>query len=235
MRQISYKLLNYFYKSSEHPYRKYVFLIQASLGSVNTILDIGCGRDAEVLNIFSKGEKKLYGIDIGKLNKRDKLHLVQNNASFISFKSASFDLVISRSAVEHFKKPISIFNEINRVLTKNGNLIFLTPNLYDYASIVSKIIPNKFHQKIVKMTEGRDEDDTFPTYYRANTYNSIKKIANESGFKIIDFEYLGQYPSYFLFNPIFFLFGTIYDKYILNLKMLKFLRAWCLVVLEKEN
>jgi hypothetical protein len=35
------------------------------------------------------------------------------------------------------------------------------------------VIPNRLHAKIVRLPEARSEEDTFPTYYRSNTYYGI--------------------------------------------------------------
>ena len=238
MREISYKLKNYFYKNSFHPYRIFQEEVEINLKDKSNILDIGCGRHTEVLSSLSKNEKmNFYGIDcvdfIGNNNKQ--IFLIQNDASNISFKNDSFDVIISRSVIEHLENPFIVFREINRVLKSKGKFIFLTPNLYDYASIISKIIPNKFHNTIVRLTEGRDEDDTFPAYYRANTYRSIKNVSEQTGFNILNFDYLGQYPSYFMFNPALFLIGTVYDKFVCSFKPFKFLRSWCIAVLQKDD
>jgi hypothetical protein len=87
----------------------------------------------------------------------------------------------------------------------------------------------------VARTEGRAAEDTFPTYFRANGYASLQKYADETGFRILSFEYLGQYPAYFTFNPLLFLLGTAYDKFITRYGFLKKLRGWILVVLKKQS
>jgi ubiquinone/menaquinone biosynthesis C-methylase UbiE len=85
----------------------------------------------------------------------------------------SIDLAYSRSVMEHLEDAETAFSEIYQVLNTNGRYIFLTPNFWDYASLMAYVIPNRLHAKIVRLSEARSEEDTFPTYYRSNTYYGI--------------------------------------------------------------
>ena len=53
---------------------------------------------------------------------------------------------------------------------KGGRWIFLTPNRWDYVSIISRLVPNRFHGKVVHLTTGREEDDVFPVVYESNSW-----------------------------------------------------------------
>jgi hypothetical protein len=112
---------------------------------------------------------------------------------------------------------------------------FSPQTLWDYASIVAALIPNRFHPWIVARTEGRKEHDVFPVAYRTNTRRAVKKWAARSGFELISFRYLGQYPSYFMFNGLLFLVATGYEKLIANIPALNFLQGWILVTLRKPG
>lgn len=113
--------------------------------------------------------------------------------------------------------------------------MFLTANLWDYASLIARIVPNRFHPWIVARTEGRAEEDTFPIQYKVNTRTAIEGIARETGFKIERFEYLGQYPAYFNFNVVLFALGTLYEKAIGTIHVLHFLRGWIICTMIKEG
>ena len=91
------------------------------------------------------------------------------------------------------------------------------------------------HPAIVARTEGRKEDDTFRTYYRSNSERVIRRWAARSGLSLISLRYLGQYPSYFMFNPVLFLMGTAYEKIISRFHSLRFLRGWLLAELVKPD
>jgi hypothetical protein len=111
-----------------------------------------------------------------------------------------------------------------------------TANLWDYAAIIAKLIPNWFHSWIVSNTEGREEHDVFPVAYRTNTRGAVTKWAGgQPGFEVVPFYYLGQYPSYFMFNGFLFLLATGYEKLISRVPALNFLRGWILVTLRKPT
>lgn len=154
---------------------------------------------------------------------------IKGDISDINVPSNSVDIVISRAVLEHVMDPDAVFTEINRILRPGGSFIFLVPNLYDYVSIFSKIIPNRFHKSIVSKTEGRKMDDVFPAYYKANTYKAIQRLCNNN-FAIESFEWLGQYPSSLAFNPYLFMIGTVYEKVISRFEFLRFLRGWLLAL-----
>ena len=225
-------------KGWTHPYRTYEKIILDHIGPGSVVLDAGCGRTAPVLQKLVGYGKYLIGIDVCELHKaeeNDSLSLLKSDLQTISLRDNSVDVVISRSVLEHVKNPVTAYGEINRVLKPGGYFIFLTPNFYDYTSILATLIPNRFHSKIVKVTEGRDEEDTFPTYYRSNTERDIKKSAKATAFQITRIDYLGQYPSYFMFNKVLFMIGTAYDKILCKFDILKYLRGWILVVLTKQS
>jgi SAM-dependent methyltransferase len=143
--------------------------------------------------------------------------------------------VISRSVMEHVTDPAAVFSEIYRILKPGGHFIFLTANLWDYASLIAKTVPNRWHPYIVAKTEGRNECDVFPVAYRANTRRAISKWARSAGFDTISFRYLGQYPSYFMFNGFLFLLATGYEKLISKTSALQCLQGWILVTLQKPE
>lgn len=224
-----------YFKSSEHPYRKYESKIESILNDSDTILDAGCGRTAPILRKFSGKAQTLIGVDLED-PKEDigEVKYIKGDIASIDIPENSVDLVISRAVLEHVSDPDSVFKEINRVLKPGGSFIFLAPNLGDYVSLISKIIPNKFHKQIVSKVEGRKMDDVFPAYYKANTYSSIKKLSRKNGFEIVEFQYLGQYPAMFMFNSLLFMLATIYEKIISRFGPLGFLRGWLLVQLKKK-
>ncbi len=90
--------------------------------------------------------------------------------------------------------------------------MFLTANLGEYAPLIARIVPNRFHPWVTSKIEGREPEDVFPIAYRTNTRGAVGRLAKQAGFEIVAFNYLGQYPSYFMFNGFLFLLGTAYEK-----------------------
>ena len=120
-------------------------------------------------------------------------------------------------------------------MNRAKTFIFLTANFYDYASIIAFLTPNRFHAKIVKAVEGREEEDTFPTAYTCNTKRKVLALANDAGLEVAEFKYMGQYPCYLLFNRFLFWLGTMYELFLRRFKSLHFLQGWIFATLQKPD
>ena len=103
------------------------------------ILDLGCG-DGYFSNIFfsSKDLKVDAGMDVSlryvlkaKRNTKDS-HSYKSfqvaSATILPYKEQFFDIVFSNCVIEHIPNFQTVFSEIQRVLKKNGKLIFTVPS-----------------------------------------------------------------------------------------------------------
>ena len=220
-----------------HPYRLLERAILRHVASEHTVLDLGCGRGAPTLVRLKGHAKTLIGVDLVDFEIADpELRLLNGDVCDMSFiPSGSIDLAYSRSVMEHLKDTTAAFAEINRVLKPHGKYIFWTPNAWDYVSVIAKVIPNRFHSKIVHVTTGRGGADIFPTFYNANTSRRINRIAKTMNFELLHFAYLGQYPAALAFNVPLFRMACSYEKFLRHHHSLQFLRGWILCVMCKRS
>ena len=223
---------------AQHPY----CILEAEIGRLvrpdYTLLDAGCGRAGELLQLFAPHVREAVGVDVGDFGAfvtGPNCRYIRADLSRIDLPDASVDIVVSRSVVEHLRDPLPAYWELSRILKPDGYFVFLTPNLWDYAALFSRLIPNRFHASIVRRTEGRDEADTFPTWYRSNTVRTIARLAAASGFRVVSCQYLVQYPNYLRFSTLLFLAGAAYAKMIGRIHQLRHLRPWILAVLQKNQ
>jgi ubiquinone/menaquinone biosynthesis C-methylase UbiE len=224
-----------YFGHQEHPYRIFERTVEQYLRPDHTLLDAGCGRTAPVLAKYRGKAKRLVGIDVVDFDARiTDIELLKNDLGKIDLEDSSVDVVMARSVMEHVEDPTAVYGEMWRVLRRGGHFIFLTANLWDYASLIAKVVPNRFHPWIVARVEGREEQDVFPIQYRTNTRGAVMRYAGQAGFDVVSYDYHGQYPCYFLFNGALFLLGTAYEKLISRFEALHFLRGWILVVLKKQ-
>ena len=105
--------------------------------------------------------------------------------------------------------------------------------MWDYGTLVARCVPNRFHARIVRMAEGREEEDTFPTEYKTNTRGAVRRLSADAGLAVESFEYLSQYPNYLMFNGALFFIGMCFEKLIARFDALRGLRGWILVTLRK--
>jgi SAM-dependent methyltransferase len=236
MSELAHRLLDRFYDDRAHPYRVFERHVDALLPSQAVLLDAGCGRTAPVLRKYLGRARRLIGVELVPFT--DVIPGIETyNADLarLPLETSSVDVIMSRSVFEHLTDPEAVYQEFARVLRPGGAVVFLTANMWDYGTLVAKLIPNRFHGAIVKRVEGRAEEDTFPTAYRTNTRRDVNRLAGRGGLAVESFDYLSQYPNYLLFNgPLFFL-GMCFEKTIARVSMLRFLRGWILVTLRKPG
>lgn len=227
--------INQYFPPDTHPYRILENRIAKEIREDSQVLELGCGRDAALLLKFAGKSKCLYGIDLVEFETEtnDAVLINEDISCMKSVPDASIDLAFSRSVMEHVNDVKGVYNEVHRVLKPGALYIFLTPNRYDYVSLISSMIPNRYHAKIVKLTEGRAENDTFPVYYKSNSFSQIRKLASQSDFKILALERLNQYPSYLSFSRVMFWLGCQYERLLNTSSRLDCLKGWIYCVLQK--
>lgn len=129
--------LNIVYNPEIRPFTSYPsklikHLIEKYNFKKNTkVLDVCCGR-GEFINEFINEGLVGYGIDIENTCLKyfprinfNQFDLENNN---FPYKDDFFDLIFSKSVVEHFHKPEKILKECFRVLKPGGIIITLTPS-----------------------------------------------------------------------------------------------------------
>lgn len=237
MSKLADRLRKRYYGHLLHPYQ--IFEEQAerllpARGGV--LLDAGCGRGVPVLRKYADRCDRLIGVDLVEFTDVPAgIETHRTDLAKLPLTDASVDLIISRSVFEHLVDPATVYAEMQRVLRPGGHILFLTANMWDYGTLVARMVPNRLHAKVVKAVEGRDEQDTFPTAYRTNTRAAVERLASGAGLRVREFEYLSQYPNYLMFNGAAFFVGMCYEKVISRFRSLRFLRGWILVTLEKAG
>ena len=144
------------------------------------LLDIGCSNGG-FLKILQK-KYNSFGIDIdaeaikiAKKNKNLSKKLFNINLNEVKNKLGKFDIAILRGVIEHVENPREYFKQISKILNKNG-IIFIsaTPNVNSPCAI-------KF----------KDKWNQFDPIQHINLFSceTIKKIGNDYGFKLIGQHY----------------------------------------------
>jgi SAM-dependent methyltransferase len=224
------------YPPHTHPYVAFETRVQSYLHPAAVILDAGCGPKAPVLSKLAPRVAQAIGVDIALCSEAvEGIELISANLEALPLQDRSVDLIFSRSVLEHLQRTFDVFQEFARILKVGGHLVCLTPNKWDYASLLAMITPNSWHPGIVHATEGRPRADVFPTYYRANTRSRMKQLSLRSGLSIFHFEYLGQYPNYLVFSPLLFRIGCYYDRLLASFRHLHWLRGWILADFVKRH
>jgi SAM-dependent methyltransferase len=114
---------------------------------------------------------------------RNIKHLACSSLEALPFADGSFDLVSCNMVVEHLPDPPRALGELARVLAPNGVLLLHTPNTRSYQVFLNRtlanILPRSFVLRVIRATENRPESDVFPTFYRANSLQKLRRIGSE--------------------------------------------------------
>lgn len=211
-------------------------LIRKHLLPGQRLLDAGCGRYLKFSKELSD-TAHVVGIDLESTLETDNQMApfgVRGDLSHLPFPAEHFDMVISRSVVEHLEDPPQVFREFCRVLRPGGKVVIITPNKYDYVSLIAAMTPYRLHRWLVSRIFQVSEDDVFPTLYRANTLSAIHKALTSAGFKEKELGTINHYPAYLMFSPVLFRLGILYER-LTSLELFRSLRGSILCVFEKPG
>jgi SAM-dependent methyltransferase len=117
-------------------------MIEATIAKVdpsrgNIVLDVGCGRAVDALQIARKGGKPV-GLEPSRTmlghckqciaDKGGGVGLVQGIGEHLPFKTGSFDWVVCKGALDHFPDPHKAVDEMARVVKPDGRVVISIAN-----------------------------------------------------------------------------------------------------------
>ena len=185
----------------------YADRVRQALRPESRVLDLGCGRGGLVEQL-DHPLSQIVGLDPDWHSLVEHRLVLPRTAGFsdaLPFANNSFDLIFCSWLLEHLATPELDFAEIGRVLRPNGLFLFITPNGRHPLAWVNRLL-GRFGQiqgALVSRLYGRDEEDTFPTRYLANTVTQLESLSAKSGLYLAHWETVPD-PSYLAFNPFFF-------------------------------
>lgn len=196
--------------------------VNSLVRSGSVILDIGCGRGraSEDPVAFRRGLQsfkgrcgKVIGIDVSPIGREnpniDEFRLIESASSAWPLDDVSVDLCLADSVLEHIQEPTRFFSECRRVTKAGGYVCLRTPNVRSYVGLATRLIPNRFHARILsKVQPGREENDVFPTFLACNTPSKVRKAFMLHGFDSCVYGYDAE-PSYLAFSSLTFRLGMI--------------------------
>ena len=84
----------------------------------------------------------------------------------------------------------------------------MTPNRCHYVPLLAALTPTRFHRWLNKR-RGREEDDTFPTYYRLNTPQALRPALRGFWFRVnAACSMIEVQPNYLQFTTPTYLLGA---------------------------
>ena len=190
----------------------YADLVRGRLDPASRLLDLGCGRGGLVEQI-NHPLKYIVGLDPDweslsehRLAKsRPPLPRVVGVNRELPFADGCFDLVIASWVLEHLSMPLADFKQIRRLLRPGGSFLFITPNRRHPLITLNRLSArySPLQKKLVQGFYGRQSEDTFPAYYRANSAGDLKILAAGAGMNMVNLDIIAD-PTYFALSPSFF-------------------------------
>ena len=221
---------NVFYRALHNMYEDFNKYIEAK-ALKKIVLDYGCGVGSVTEKIAKLNPLKLYGIDISDVsinkavkNAKDqglKVNYLVDNCESTQFESNTFDLIFGSGILHHLNLQIAI-KEINRILKKDGEMVFLEP-------LGTNPIIN-FYRKLTPNSRSIDEHPFLEKDFDflSSLFNSVE--VRYYGFLTLVFFLFYKNPK----DSVIFKVLAKLDNYLFKIKYLNKL-AWSVMIIAKKN
>lgn len=192
--------------------------VHSVLSSGDRLLDIGCGRGGLVEQL-GHATDRIVGVDPDLISLAEhrltRLPRAVALGDALPFASNSFDVAIAGWLLEHLGDPVGALAAIRRVLRPGGYFIFITPNGRHPLGWANRMAGQlgRTQGRLVDRLYGRAENDTFPTAYRANTPQTLARLAEQTGFSIVALDTVAD-STYLAFNRTLFTLMCALDDWL---------------------
>ncbi len=202
------------------------------------VLDVGGGRLSPFAN-HRRPELRttIIGLDISeselRVNQAIDHAVVADAGKPLPFRTASLDIVTTRSVVEHLHDVDAFLSESSRILKVDGKAVHVFPCRFAIFAMLNQILPHKLARSTLYYIFPQWKDTCgFRAYYNNCYYPRILLLLERNGFEIEQI-YIRYYQSiYFKFFVPFYCISLLYD-FLLWAFDVRFLCAQILLVARK--
>ena len=205
-------------------------------GATKSVLDVGAGRMSLAAEALRTAGWSV-GVDLEPQDlaaNRTVTASAVAGAEALPFRGAAFDLVISQWVVEHFAAPERAFAEMSRVLAPHGHVVLFSTNRLHPVAILGRLIPSRARGWLIRSLLRRPAHESHPVYYRANTPERLRTLAESSGLQVRSLDFVGN-PFYCAFSYPLFLAALAYERLTDRPPLHRFKLYWVAVLEPKRK
>jgi ubiquinone/menaquinone biosynthesis C-methylase UbiE len=193
----------------------YADLLKESVTTATRWLDAGCGHQILEVRLHQDEQAMVnraalaVGCDVAAESverHRSLRNLAVCSLEQLPFRDGSFDLATLNMVAEHLERPDAVLAELARVLVPNGLAVVHTPNAAAYqvrlTRLVWRIVPKGLVHKLILFLEHREPKDVFPTFYRANSREQLRRLTNRAGLVEQQLRMVFERPVLYFFAPL---------------------------------
>jgi len=149
------------------------------------VLELGCGGGANLMCFSSENE--VFGIDglesAAELARERGVKVSQANLDMdFEFSEREVDWVLLVDVLEHLQYPEKLLKRVHEVLSQNGRVIINVPNHFNLSGRIKLL----FGKDLDVGNFFPDHDEWNNPHIRFFTFKGIKRLANVSGYKVIE-------------------------------------------------
>lgn len=208
----------------------------ASLDFAQTrVLDIACGeRQFAVAHLWRDAAWRAgLDLDFGALEANSQIDLrVCGDFERFPFSANTFDRIVSVDTIEHAPDPVSFLRHLEEVLQPGGKILFFTPNLFGYKTVIAYLGGPHVFKLVWKLFYGKTL--AYDAFYRANTQGAIEKAIQGTSLRLGAIYYIAEIPHFFYRSRLLSFGAYAYNRLVLGLGM-PWLLNYMMVVLEKQE
>ena len=192
------------------------------------ILDVGAGPTNQTSEYLAS-IGTVVGVDVSNevMGNRSLAAADVYDGRILPYENATFDNCVSDYVLEHVLEPREHFHEIARVLRPGGAYCFRTPNLLHYVTMASWLLPHSLHRGFANQLRGlgSGHHEPYPTVYRSNTRNAIKRRCQSAGLDLEDLLWIEKEPSYGRAHSLLFFPMMLYERLVNRARILEVFRV----------
>lgn len=151
------------------------------------ILMLGCGTGEESIILEEAGASRenIVGIDLSKESIKlaketyPNIEFIVGDINNLPFEDNTFDFVYSSLTIHYSATPYIVYDNVYRILKKNGLFLFSTVHPIRWSSIYKTIDSKEY--RIIGCSKDEDESEVFGCYntFKKHTHTYFSNVENE--------------------------------------------------------